>query len=128
MECPGDLEVRHILPIDLRKPGIAHPAGIASVIGPSRVHHSLCEKRDTQEAAGKWRKETQDEADSFAHREKVSRWQANDGQPRNDPAAVPAGLPCKAAQLRTRMAEGIREGSASAQTSLWPSNAARCLT
>jgi hypothetical protein len=76
MECLGNLELRHVSSIDLRKPGIAHPAGVASVIGPIPISCSLSQERRAKEAASKGRKKAQNEACSFAHTpERLADWE-----------------------------------------------------
>src|ERR1035438_587990 len=85
MEGPGNLELRHVSPIDLGKPGIAHPAGVASVIGPIPISCSLSQERRAKEAASKRRKKTQNEAGSFAHiPERLADWEQMAGKPEAD--------------------------------------------
>src|SRR5690349_21006271 len=86
MECPGNLELRHVSPIDLGKPGIAHPAGVASVIGPIPISSNLSQERRAKEAASKWRKKTQNESGSLAHiPERLADWE----QMTNNPEIMP---------------------------------------
>ena len=121
MEGPGNLELRYVSPIDLGKPGIAHPAGGASVIGPISISRSLSQERRAKEAASKRRKKTQDEAGSFAHiPERLADWVQMTGKPEADAEYVLGNaLPCHAegpkmcpqttrSTLRTRQKSGIR--------------------
>src|ERR1700734_2132486 len=99
MEGPGNLERRHVSPIDLGKPGIAHPAGVASVIGPIPLSGSLSQERRAKEAASKRRKKTQNQAGSFAHiPERLADWVQMTGKPEADAEYVlekRASLSCR---------------------------------
>src|ERR1700733_16100924 len=76
MEGPGNLELRHVCPIDLRKPGIAHPARVGSVIGPIPISSSLPQERRAKEATSKGRKKAQNAGCSFAHiPERLADWE-----------------------------------------------------
>ena len=103
MEGPGNLELRYVSPIDLGKPGIAHPAGVASVIGPISISRSLSQERRAKEAASKRRKKTQDEAGSFAHiPERLADWEQIAGKPEADREYVLGNaLPCHAEARRS---------------------------